>query len=457
MRIIILGAGQVGSTLAEDLVQENHDITIVDNDPEKIRTLQAHLDIRTILGQGSHPTVLRQAGAMDADMLIAVTNSDETNIVACQLAYTLFHTPTKIARVRSRQYLAQPQIFCNEAIPIDHIISPEQIVTDYIKQLLEHPGALQVLSFADNALQLVAVQPQFGAPMVGKNIKELYKAMPKLETRVVAIFRGNRSINLNLDSTIENGDEVFFIADKKHIPSIMNQFRLSVAPYKRIMIAGGGNIGLRLAQELENHYNVKVIEHNQKRAHFIAEELNVATVLQGDAADVDLLNDENIEYTDIFCALTNDDEANIIASMQAKRLGVKKVMALIDRTAYVDLIEGGEIDIAISPQQATIGSILTHVRRGDIVNVHSLRRGAAEAIELIAHGDTTTSSVIGKALTEIQLPPGTTLGGIVRGDEIMIIDKNTIVEPEDRIVLFLSNKKYIPDVERLFEVSAIFV
>ncbi|MCK5640392.1 MAG: Trk system potassium transporter TrkA, partial [Gammaproteobacteria bacterium] len=372
MKIIILGAGQVGSSLADNLVSEANDITIIDIDDIKLQTLQDRLDLRTVVGQASHPEVLLRAGAEDADMIIAVTNSDETNMVACQVAYTLFHTPTKIARVRSQKYLNFPQLFNQEALPVDVLISPEQLVTDYIFRLIEHPGALQVLGFAKGQVQLVAVKAYYGGPLVGHELRTLRDHMPGIQTRVAAIYRRDRAITPEGSTIIEADDEVFFIAAKKDIQAVMSELRRLEKPVKRVMIAGGGNIGRRLARALENDYQVKIIEHNPKNARFLSEELDKAIVLQGDAADEELLLEENIENTDIFCALTNDDEANILSAMLAKRKGARKVMALINRTSCVDLVESSEIDIALSPQQATIGSLLTHIRRGDVVMVHSL-------------------------------------------------------------------------------------
>ncbi|HEY9134597.1 MAG TPA: Trk system potassium transporter TrkA [Pseudomonadales bacterium] len=454
MKIIILGAGQVGGTLAANLANEANDITVVDVDGDRLRELQDRLDIRTIQGKGSYPNILRQAGADDADMLIAVTNSDEVNMVACQIAFTLFRTPTKIARVRATNYVvARNNLFDNNAIPIDVIISPEQVVTNHIKRLLENPGTLQVLDFADGKLQLVAVKAYHGGPLVGQELRFLHQHMPNIETRVAAIFRRDRPIIPEGSTTIEVGDEVFFIAAKNHIRAVMSELQRLEKSYNRIIIAGGGNIGERLAEATETRYSVKLIERNATRCYQLSEILNRTIVLQGSASDQDLLLEENIEETDVFLALTNDDEANIMSSMLAKRLGARKVMALINNPAYVDLVQGGEIDIAISPQQVTIGSLLTHVRRGDIVNVHSLRRGAAEAIEAIAHGDQSSSRVVGRAIGDIDLPEGATIGAIVRNDQVMIAHDSIVVEPNDHVILFVVDKRRIRDVERLFQVG----
>ena len=441
MKIIILGAGQVGGSLAEILANENHDITLVDHDISKLNEFQDRLDIRTVAGPCSYPNVLREAGADSADMVIAVTSSDESNMVACQVSYSLFDTPTKIARIRSPHYFIRKELFGKENLPIDVFISPEKLVTSYMQQLIAHPGALQVLDFANGRVKLVAVKPYYGGPLLGKSIKLLREYLPGVETRVAAIFRNDKSIPLNGATEIEIGDEVFFITASENTHVIMAALRRAEEPYKRIMIAGGGNIGSRLAMELENLYQVKLIDCDRDRCQTLANELSNTTVLCGDSCDKQLLLNENIDNIDVFCAVTNDDEDNIIACLQAKRLGAKQVMVLITRTAYVDLIEGGPINIAVSPQQATIGSILTHIRRGDVVNVHSLRRGAAEAIEAIAHGDKKTSEVVGRSLRDIKLPKGTTIGAIVRNEEVIIPHHDTQVEPEDHVILFVSEKK----------------
>lgn len=459
MKIIILGAGQVGSSVAANLVSEANDITVVDLKPELLRELQDRFDLRTIEGHGAHPDVLVRAGAGDADMIIAVTNSDETNMVACQVAYTLFNTPTKIARVRSQDFLGHPELFSPESLPIDVHISPEQLVTEHIMRLIENPGALQVQDFASGRVRLVAVKAYHGGPLVGNKLRTLYEHMPDVDARVAAIYRQDRAIQPDGNTVVEANDEVFFIAAPRHIRAVMSELRRLEKPYRRLIFAGGGNIGTRLANALERNYRVKVIECVRDRCKRIAEGLERTIVLQGDAADEELLIEENVENTDVFCAVTDEDEANILSAMLAKRLGARKVMALITRSAYVDLVQSSSspIDVAISPQQVTIGSLLKHVRRGDVVEVHSLRRGAAEAIEAVAHGDADSSKVIGNAIEDIKLPKGTNIGAIVRGDEVIIAHHDTVIAPEDHVILFLQDKRRVPEVEQLFQVGPTFL
>jgi trk system potassium uptake protein TrkA len=456
MKIIILGAGQVGSGLAKNLVKEASDITVVDTNADRLRDLQDRYDIRTVTGMASHPDVLYRAGAEDADMLIAVTNSDEVNMVACQVAYTVFHTPTKIARIRSRAYLTSGGIFRDDASPVDHIVNPEEIITHDIQRLIDNPGALQVIDFASGKVKLVGLKAHSNSPMVNQQLKTLHKHMPLVETRVAAIFRKDRPIIPKGSTVIEADDEVFFIAAAEHIQTVTSELRQNEKPNKRVIIAGGGHIGENLAVQIEQKYGVRIIEQNRQRCEALAESLSRSIVLNGNASDRELLLEENIEETDVFCAVTNDDEANIMSSMLAKNLGARKVITLINNSAYTDLIQGQDIDIAVSPQMATLGAILTHIRLGDVVQVHSLRRGAAEAIEAIAHGDKNSSKVIGKTLGEIQLPSGTNIGALVRAGEVLIAYDDIVVEPDDHFILFLVDKTKIKEVEVLFQAPLSF-
>lgn len=459
MKIVIIGAGQVGTTLAENLAREYNDITVIDINDSALRALQDRLDIRTVVGTGCYPDVLVRAGIEDADMLVAVTNSDEINIIACQVAYSLFHTPTKIARVRAPNY-TNPKykklLFNDKHMPVDVMITPEQVVTNYIRKLVEQPGALQVLDFADGIIQLVGLRAVKDSPLVGQELRTLKEHMPKADARVAAIYRKDRALFPVGDTVIEDGDEVFFIAAKKNIRKVMSELRRLEKPYHRLVIAGGGNIGFRLSQALEDDYNIKIIEYSPKRAAYLSEKLNRAVVLNGSATDQELLLDENIDKTDVFLALTNDDEVNIMASLLAKRLGAKKVMTLINNPVYADLMQGGEIDIAISPQQATTSSLLAHVRKADTVSVHSLRRGAAEALEIIVHGDEKSSKVVGRAIGDIKSPPGATLAALVRNGEVIIAHHDTVIHAEDHVIVFVVDKENTKAVEKLFAVGFSF-
>lgn len=457
MKILILGAGQVGHSVASSLAHEDNDVTIVDTNAAALRDLREKLDVRVEVGQASYPRVLERAGIEDADMLIAVTNSDEINMVACQVAHTLYRTPTKIARIRSSHYLDHNKaLFMPEAVPIDVLISPEQLVTEHIFRLISHPGALQVLNFADEQIQMVGVKALHDGPLVGHQLKDMREHMPGINAGVAAMFRKGKPVEFSDDTKVEVDDEIFFIASPKHIRSIISELRKLDKPYKRIILAGGGNIGNRLARQLEKaRYQVKIIEKDNDRASKLAERLDKTIVLEGDAADENLLLEENIETTDVFIAVTNDDEANILSSMLAKRLGAKRVMCLINRPSYIDLVESS-IDLAISPQLITIGALLTHIRRGDIVAVHALRRGSAEAIEVVAHGDRKTSRVVGRRLEEVKLPPGTVIGALVRGGKVLMAEENLLIESNDHVIMFVTDKRYVPAVEKLFQVGIHF-
>ncbi len=466
MKIILLGAGQVGTSVAENLVSEANDITIVDTDPALLQALRDRLDLRTVCGNGASPKVLRDAGAEDADLLIAVTQSDQTNLCACRIARTLFNLPTRIARLRSSDFVDFPELLDVDNFAVDFSICPEQIVTDYIRRLIEFPESLQVLDFANGVLSLIAVRAYEGGPLVGHPIKALRYHMPNVEVRIAAIYRQGEPITPKGDTFIHPGDEVFCLAASVHIRQVMRELARLDRPIRRIMIAGGGNIGLRLARSIERDYQVKVLETNKPRAEFIANELSRTLVLSGDATDENLLENENIDEMDMFVALTNDEEDNIMSASLAKQMGARRTLALINRKSYVDLVQGGPIDIAISPAQTSIGSLLAHVRRGDVVAVHSLRRGAAEALEIIAHGDQKNSKVAGRAIQDIRLPRGATIGAIVReegrdGDKagratVVMPHHDTIIEPEDHLIVFCTSKKLVRQVEKLFQVDFSF-
>ena len=458
MKIIILGAGQVGTTLAENLVSEDNDITLVDNNPQRLAALQDKHDLRAVQGIASSPRTLREAGAADADLVVAVTSSDETNMIACQIAYTLFNAPTKIARIRNADYLREKEkLFQNDVIPIDHIISPEKLVIDDIVRLIDYPGALQVAHFANERISLVVVKAYYGGPLVGYAISALKDHMPHIDCRIVSILRNDKAIRPQGSTIIEAGDEVTFLCATEHIKAVMSELQRLEKPYKKIMIAGGGNIGSGVAKYLEERCTVKMIERNPERAALLAEKLSKTLVFHGDPSDQSLLFEEHIESIDVFIALTSDDEANIMSALLAKQLGAQKVMVLIQRMAYINLVQGGSIDNAVSPQQATISALLGHVRKGDIVNVASLRHGIAEALEAIAHGDETTSHVIGKAISEIKLPPGAIIGAILRGNEVIMARKNVIIETGDHVIVYLSDKKHVPEIEKLFQPSVFFI
>lgn len=469
MKIIIVGAGRVGGSVAELLAAERNDITVIDTDPAALSMLSERFDLKTVAGNAIRPSILKEAGVNDADLVIAAAAADETNLVVCRIAKQLFNVPTRIMRLRSpevaeREELTGPDGFC-----ADYVISPEASVTDAIVRLIEYPEALQVIEFGDGKGALVAARAYRGGRLTGRIISELRDHLDGADVRIVAIFRNDESVTPDGSTRIEAGDEVFCLAAKKDIRRVLIELRPPDKKVERIMIAGGGNIGLRLARLLEQDhrgkYQVKVIDPQKRRCEYLSQELSRTLILAGDATDADLLGDEHVADMDLFVALTNDDEDNIMAALLAKRMGARRVIALINRREYGELMQGGQIDVALSPSQATIGELLTYVRSGDVVAVHSLRRGAAEVIEVIAHGEAKSSKVIGKRIDEIELlngkSGGVSVGAIVRGQgdgaKVLMAHHDTVIAAEDHVIVFVSNNRMIPKVEKLFQVGAGFL
>jgi len=458
MKIIILGAGQVGSSIVKHLAGEGNDISVVDIDAKLLNELQMDTDIRTVHGHASHPSVLIRAGAADADMVVALTSSDEVNMVACQVCYSLFNTPIKIARIREAEYANHPEMFEHEHVPIDFHISPEQLVTKYIHGLIEYEGALQVMEFAHGKAQLVTIEVVKNGPLVDQQLREFKNVLPDgVDARIAAVFRDKKAIEPIGDTVLRLGDLVFVLAAKKHTRKIMEAWHKTIQPNYKIMIAGGGHVGFNLAKSLELDHSVKVIEYDKKRSIYIAEELNKALVIRGDCTSESLLIEESIANTDVFCALTNDDQANLLSALLAKKLGAKKVMTLINKTNYSELIEKDTIDITISPQHITIGGILAHVRGDFTARVHSLLDGAAEALEIKVAGDSSTSNVIGHKIQNLTLPSGCSIGGIIRDGEVLMAHREEVIKNADHLIIFVTNKRHINDLKILFEVDASYL
>ena len=473
MKIMILGAGRVGESVAESLVSERNDITVIDSDPARLRTLQDRLDLRTVAGNGIQPSVLKEAGVEDTDMLIACAPNDETNLVACKVAKELFNVPTTVARVRSPEFQDDSPLLGKTGFGVDKVICPEQSVTAYIRKLIEYPEALQVLEFAHGLVSLIAVRAVAGGPLVRHRLAEIPQLVPGTPMRIMAIYRQD-TVLPHLDGTtqIDPGDEVFVLAATEHIRTVLGALRARDQPVKRVMVAGGGKVGLRLAREIHRDYQIKIIEPLRPRCDYLATELpNEVLVLHGDSTDEDLLGDENVDQMDLFIALTSDDEDNIMSCLLAKRLGARRVLAVINRRAYADLVQGTTIDIAISPAHTVLGELLAYVRRGDIEAVHSLRRGAAEALEAIVRGDRKTCRFAGRRIDEVGLPKGATVGAIVRGlhrpdgseagadarPEVIIAHHDTVVQPNDHVIVFVPRKRMVREVEKLFQVSPTFL
>lgn len=473
MKILILGAGRVGESVAESLVSEKNDITVVDNDPVRLRALQDRLDLRGVVGNGIQPSVLKEAGAEDTDLLIACAPLDETNLVACKVAKQRFNVPTAIARVRSPEFVDGGPLMERDGFAVDHLLCPEQTVTAYIRKLIEYPEALQVLEFAHGLVSLIAVRAVAGGPLVQHALSEIPSLVPGVDMRIVAIYRQDTVLPVLDGATrIEPGDEVFVLAATEHIGTVLGALRHRAEPVKRVMVAGGGKVGLRLARQIEGQYQLKLIEPHAARCEYLSTQLGAGTlVLNGDATDEDLLGDENVQDMDLFIGLTGDDEDNIMSCLLAKRLGARRVLAVINRRAYADLVQGTTIDIAISPSHTVIGELLAYVRRGDVEAVHSLRRGAAEALEAIVRGDRKTCKFAGRRIDEVPLPKGAQVGAIVRGlhradgseagdeakPQVLIAHHDTVVMPNDHVIIFVPRKRMVREVEKLFQVSATFL
>ncbi len=458
MNVIILGAGVVGASLAESLCGEDNNVTVVDHDETLLSMLNERLDIRPVHGRVVSPDTLEQAGADSADLVIAVTGNDEVNIVACQVAHYLFNVRKKISRVRYAEYRQQRKrkLFGTNAIPIDTIIHPEKLVTDHIHRLLDHPGALQVLDFAGGRAQMVGMRALKGGPMVGRAVREIRRHVPRADVRIAAIYRENQAIQPTGETVILDGDEVFFIAAKQNIRALMDELRHLHHPYERVFIVGGGGIGGQLCRDIENDYRVHLIERDMARCEALSQEMNRAIIVHGNASDRTLLEKEDIHNADAFIAVTNDDGTNIMSSLVARSLSNPKapltVMSLVTNNAYIDLhLLGPGIDISILPSSITIGSILTHARPSEMVTVHSLRRGAAEAIEAIAHDyGQGQNHLVGQNLGEVKWPEGSTVGAIVRDEQVIIAHKSIRVQPEDHIIVFVLEKSHIKELEQLF-------
>ena len=460
MKVIVLGANHLGIALALNLAEENNDVTLVDKDFRLFQDIQSIFDLRTIVGQGSHPEVLAQADAENADMLIALNNRDEENIIACRIAHTIFDIPTKIAKVTTRGYLEEKsKLFGKDVVPIDVLVSPERSVAHNIKLLIENPGAIQIAELGSGRLLMVCGKARQDGLWIGNPVSQIIQSASETPIHLAAIFRDEKIHFVDEQTVIQANDEVFFVAPKTQVPQIMKALGCDYRPLQTIMIAGGGQIGMSLAELLQNDYKVKLLEPDIARAKMLAERLgSKVVVLHSDATNENVLIDENIKRTDMMCAVTNREEDNILSALLCKHLGASHVLALINRQSYLELVHLNHvnIDITLSPQQASFGSLLCHVRKGDTVATHTLKHSDAEVIELVVHGDARSSKVVGRPLSQIRLPPGVMVSMILRDERILSATHDVIIEPEDHLIVFVKSKKHIPSVEKLFMVTAIY-
>jgi len=457
MQVIVCGAGQVGLSIARHLAAENNRVTVIDKSPELIQKIAEAEDLQAIAGFASHPDVLERAGARDADMIVAVTYSDEVNMIACKIAHTLFNVSVKIARVRAQAYL-DPQwekLFADGEMPIDVTISPEIEVARAIRQRLRVPGAFDTLSLAGGRVRALGTRIEPACPIVSTPLRQLTALFPDLHLAIVTILRGGRTIVPSPDDVLLVDDEVYFVAEESHVTRALAAFGHEEPEANRVVIVGGGNIGLFLAQEIEAKdpkISLKLIESDKDRARHVAGLMARTTVVQGDVLDSEILDEIGLERVDTLITVTNHDQVNVLASLLAKRRGCKRTIALINTLHYQSVVNALGIDAVVSPRAITVSTILQHLRRGRIRAAHSLRDGAGELLEAEALD---TSAISGKRLEEIKLDKGIIVGAVVRGDTVIVPRGDTVIEPKDRVVLFA-----LPDqvrkVEKLFTVGLEF-
>ena len=447
MKIIIVGAGQVGSSLSVNLVKEGNDVTLIDKSPDLLENIADKIDLQTIHGNGAHPRILEAAGAHKADMIVAVSKSDETNMIACQVAYTVFGVEKKIARIRDLEYLNYENLFADESTPIDYTISPDLIASNYIKKLISNQGTHQIFNFSNEEDSFINIFYEENNDNEN-SIKHYQTSCDKFNSKICAFIRNDKLFSIEDDDILQAGDELLIICKEENIVDVTKIFK-SVKDNKRIMITGGGNIGKHLSDSMSGNFQVKVIEKNEDRSEYLSEVLDDVTIINADSSNEDILLEENIEHMDVFCALTNDDEANILSAMLAKKLGSKTVMSIINKTSYSDLVEKQEIDIIISPEDLTIGALLTHIRKGSILKAHSLMHGFLELLEIEVK-DNPDTKILGKNIGQLNLSENIVLCCIIRNNEFIFDSSNILLEQSDRLVC-LVNKKDVKQIEDLFE------
>jgi trk system potassium uptake protein TrkA len=453
MKVVICGAGQVGFNIARQLASEGNDVTVVDTAPDLIRRINDSLDAQGVVGHASRPDVLDRAGTADADMIIAVTHTDEVNMVACQVAHALFRVPTKIARIREQSYL-DPQwspLFARENLPIDVIISPEVEVARAIIRRLKVPGAFEMIPLVDDRVRLVGVRCQAHCPLIHTPIKQLTQLFPDLNIIIVGLIRSERPVRVTGENELAVGDNVYYVVETSQVHRSLAAFGHEETEARRLLICGGGNVALRLAQEIEENHpsiNVKIVEVNADRAAVVASILSSTVVLNGDVLDPEILEEAGVASIDTVVAVTDDDETNILASLLAKRYGARRAITLINKATYEPLITTLGIDVIVSPRNITASTILQYVRRGRVHSVHTLREGFGELIEAEA---LETSTLVGNPLRDVKLPPGVMVGAIVRGGKVINPRGDTVIQDKDRVVLFAGTEA-VRRVERLFAV-----
>ena len=449
MKIVILGAGRIGGSLARNLSNSNYEVCIVDENKNKLSDLEDKLDIMTVEGHASQLSTLKKSGLDEETIIIAVTSNDEVNIVACQIAKKVFNVKKTICRFKDNSYFEQLSIFGDGVIDIP--ISPEDEITSYLKELIDHPGAGQIETFANGKVKLVSVKAKKKGKLVGRELKGIKDDMPDVDAFIAAIYRKGHPFIPSGDTVIKENDEIYFISSESDIGSIVDEFRDHEEQYSRIMIVGGGKVGFSLAKHLEKSYNVKLIDSNTERCMTLSKELDKTIVLNGSATDETLLKRENISNIDIFCALTDDDETNVMSSLLAKKMGAKKTMIILNNPSYLGLVPGF-IDIYIAPYRLTVSSVLQDLRESDVAQDVILKvNTGAEAIEGIVHANEFTSPLFGKPIKDIPLPEGSAIAAIIRHEELIMPSSTVELTLNDHLVIFLSDKNKVGEVEVLFK------
>lgn len=457
MKIIICGAGRVGTTIAKRLAEQRNDVTVIDRSVELTRTISETLDVRAISGHASDPDILDQANAADADMIVAVTQSDEVNMVACQVAHSLFDVPTKIARIRNQNYLRPiwADIFSRDNLPIDVVISPEIGVAHAIHHRIQVPGAFDIAPFSDDLVRVIGVVLTDDCPILDTPLRQLDALFPDLNITVMGIHRGGRTIVPSADDLMLVGDRVYFAVETVQLSRALAVFGLEEKPINRVIIIGGGNVGRYLAADIignSDQIRVAVIEPDQGRANRVAELVPSAVVINGNALDADVLHEAGVADADIIVAVANDDEVNILGSLLAKRHGAKRAITLINNQTFAHLVGPLGIDIVIDPRDTTVSTILQEIRRGRIRGVYSLDAGRAEVLEAEALD---TSPLVGRPVGKARLPDGIIFGAIIRDGRVILPRTNTVIQSRDRIIVF-ALQQAVSKVEQLFAVRLEF-
>ncbi|MDC1444229.1 Trk system potassium transporter TrkA [Gammaproteobacteria bacterium] len=451
MKIVILGAGRIGGSLARNLSKSDYQVSIVDENKIRLSDLEDKLDIMTVEGNASSLLTLKKSGLDEDTIVIAVTSNDDANIIACQIAKNAFNVKKTICRFKDDSYIDQLSIF-GEGI-IDIPISPENEVTSHLIELIKHPGAEQIEEFAEGKVRLVSVKAKKKGTLVGRELRHIKDDVPEVDAYIPSIYRKGKPFIPSGDTVIKENDEVYFISSEANIGAIVDEFRVREDSYSRIMIVGGGKIGFSLAKDLEKTYKVKLIDSNSERCSSLSKDLEKTIVLCGSATDENLLKSENIANIDLFCALTNDDETNVMSSLLAKKMGAKKTMIILNNPSYLGLVPGF-IDIYIAPYRLTVSSVLQDLRDGDVAQEVILKTDlGAEAIEGIVHANEYTSSLFGKPIKEIPIPEGCSIGAVIRNGNVIMPNSNVDLALNDHLIIFLSDKNMMSEVEALFKSS----